>query len=67
MENKDKHPLEGVEYGEEVCHDDGGLTDEEETKGPCETQQAQQGKSPHDPGPARKKIQRKTKVSVDNL
>lgn len=50
MEYEDKHSLEGVEYGEEVRHDNGGLADEEEAEGPCETQQAQQGERTHDPG-----------------
>lgn len=50
MENEDKHSLEGVEYGEEIRHDNRGLADEEEAEGPRETQQAQQGKSTHDPG-----------------
>lgn len=34
VEDKDEHSLEGVEYGEEVCHDNRGLVDEEEAKGP---------------------------------
>lgn len=50
MEDEDKHSLEGVEYGEEVCHDNRGLIDEEETEGPCETQQTQQSERTHDPG-----------------
>lgn len=50
MEDEDKHSLEGVEYGEEVCHDDRGLIDEEETKGPRQAQQTQQGEGTHDPG-----------------
>lgn len=56
MEDEDKHPLESVEYGEEVRHDNRGLIDEEETEGPCQTQQTQQGKGSHDPGS--KQIQR---------
>lgn len=50
MEDEDKHSLEGVEYGEEVCHDDRGLVDEEEAEGPRETQQTQQSEGTHDPG-----------------
>lgn len=50
MEDEDKHSLEGVEYGEEVCHYNRGLVDEEETKGPCQTQQTQQSEGAHDPG-----------------
>ena len=51
MEDEDEHSLEGVEYGEEVRHDDRGLVDEEEAEGPCEAQQEQQGEGPHDPRP----------------
>lgn len=51
MEDEDKHSLEGVEYGEEVRHDNGGLVDEEETEGPRQTQKTQQSKGTHDPGP----------------
>lgn len=50
MEDEDKHPLESVEYSEEVRHDNRGLVDEEETEGPRQAQQTQQGKSSHDPG-----------------
>lgn len=50
MEDEDKHSLEGVEYGEEVRHDNRGLVDEEETKGPRQTQQTQQSEGAHDPG-----------------
>lgn len=50
MEDEDKHSLEGVEYGEEVRHDNRGLIDEEETEGPRQTQQTQQGEGTHDPG-----------------
>lgn len=50
MEDEDKHSLEGVEYGEEVCHDNRGFIDEEETEGPRETQQTQQSEGAHDPG-----------------
>lgn len=59
VENEDKHSLEGVEYCEQVCHDNGSLTDEEEAEGPRETQQAQQGESSHDPRPKRCKTQTK--------
>lgn len=51
MEDEDEHPLERVEYGEEVRHDHGGLVDEEEAEGPRQTQQTQQGEGPHHPGP----------------
>lgn len=51
VENEDKHSLEGVEYGEEVRHDNRGLADEEEPERPGETEQTQQSKSTHDPGP----------------
>lgn len=50
VENEDKHSLEGVEYGEEVRHNNRGLADEEEPKRPGETEQTQQSKSTHDPG-----------------
>lgn len=50
MEDEDKHSLEGVEYGEEVRHDNRGLIDEEETKRPRQTQKTQQSEGPHDPG-----------------
>lgn len=50
VEDEDKHSLESVEYGEEVCHDDRGLVDEEEAEGPREAQQTQQGEGPHHPG-----------------
>ncbi len=50
MEDEDKHSLEGVEYGEEVRHDDRGLIDEEETERPRETEQEQQREGTHDPG-----------------
>lgn len=52
MEDEDKHSLEGVEYGEEVRHDDRGLVDEEEAEGPREAQQTQQGEGTHHPGSA---------------
>lgn len=51
MEDEDKHSLEGVEDGEEVRHDDGGLVDEEEAEGPGQPEQEQQSEGAHDPGP----------------
>lgn len=50
MEDEDKHSLEGVEDGEEVRHDDGGLVDEEEAEGPGQPEQEQQSEGAHDPG-----------------
>jgi len=62
VEDEDEHSLEGVEYGEEVRHDNRGLIDEEETEGPGETQQKQQSEGPHDPGPeGRQEKKAKTK------
>lgn len=50
MKDEDEHSLKGVEYCEEVRHDDGGFTDEEETERPRESQQKEQSKGTHDPG-----------------
>lgn len=67
MEDEDEHPLEGVEYGKQVCHDNRGLVDEEETKGPGETQQTEQSEGAHDPGPEReRKETKKTKKRRTN-
>lgn len=66
MEDEDKHSLEGVENGEEVRHDNRGFVDEEEPKGPCQTQQTQQSKGTHDPGSKgqRKQTQAEDKSSM---
>ena len=61
VEYEDKHSLEGVEDGEKVRHDNRGLADEEEAEGPCKTQEAQQGKSTHDPGSVGQQSNRKRK------
>lgn len=58
MEDEDKHSLKRVEYGEEVCHDNRGLIDEEETKGPRQTQKTQQSEGTHDPGSEGQQTQR---------
>lgn len=50
MEDKDEHPLQSVEDGEEVRHDNGGLVEEEQTKGPGQTQEKEQGESSKHPG-----------------
>lgn len=50
MEDKDEHPLQSVEDGEEVRHDNGGLVEEEQTKGPGQTQEKEQGKRSKHPG-----------------
>lgn len=61
VKNEDEHSLEGVEYCEQVCHDNRGLTNKKETEGPCEAQQAQQGESSHDPRPGKQKQKSKLK------
>lgn len=58
MEDEDKHSLKRVEYGEEVCHDNRGLIDEEETKRPRQTQKTQQSEGTHDPGSEGQQTQR---------
>lgn len=60
VENEDKHSLEGVEYGEEVRHNNRGLADEEEPKRPGETEQTQQSKSTHDPGSEGRQMRHRT-------
>lgn len=50
VEDKDEHPLQSVEDGEEVRHDNGGLVEEEQTKGPGQTQEKEQGESSKHPG-----------------
>lgn len=50
VEDKDEHPLQSVEDGEEVRHDNGGLVEEEQTKGPGQTQEKEQGKRSKHPG-----------------
>lgn len=61
VEDEDKHSLEGVEYGEEVRHDDRGLVDEEEAEGPREAQQTQQSEGAHDPGSEGRQKEKKNK------
>lgn len=69
MEDEDKHSLEGVEYGEEVRHDHRGLIDEEQTKGPRQTEQAQQSEGTHDPGSKgeQRQTQQRTHSSVRGI
>lgn len=45
VEDEDEHALEGVEGGEEVCHNDSVLIDEQQTKGPRQTQKEEQSDS----------------------
>lgn len=40
VEDEDEHALQGVEDGEEVGHDHGRLVEEEQAKGPRQSQQA---------------------------
>lgn len=54
MEDEDKHSLQGVEDGEEVRHHDGRLVEEEQTEGPGQAQQAQQGERPQHPRPGKR-------------
>lgn len=61
MEDEYKHSLERVEDGEEVCHDNRGLINKEEAKGPCESQQTQKSKGTHDPGSDGQNIKTHTK------
>lgn len=65
MEDEDEHSLEGVEYGEEVCHNHRGLADEEETEGPRQTQQTQQSKGTHNPGPGGQKTKKKQNTKTN--
>lgn len=51
MEHEDEHPLQRVEDGEEVRHDDGGVVEEEEAKSPSQAQQAEEGERSQHPGP----------------
>lgn len=46
MEDKDEHPLQGVEDGEEVRHHDGGVVEEKQAEGPGQPQQAEEDKRP---------------------
>lgn len=50
VEDEDKHSLKRVEYGEEVCHDNRGLVDEEEAERPRQAQKTEQSEGTHDPG-----------------
>lgn len=67
MEDEDKHSLKSVEYGEEVCHDNRGLIDEEETKRPRQTQKTQQSEGTHDPGSEGQQTQREDKSSMRGI
>lgn len=42
VEDKDEHPLQGVEDGEEVRHHDGGVVEEEQAEGPGQPKQAEE-------------------------
>lgn len=52
MENEDEHPLQSVEDSEEVSHDNGGLVEKEQTKGPRKPQETEQSECSQHPGPA---------------
>lgn len=39
MEDEDEHPLQSVEDGKQVSHDNGGFIEEEQAEGPREPQQ----------------------------
>lgn len=49
MEDEDEHALEGIEGGEKVGHNYCVFIDKEETKGPRQPQQEQQGNGPQSP------------------
>lgn len=55
VEHEDEHPLQRVEDGEEVRHDDGGVVEEEEAEGPRQAQQAEEGERSQHPRPAGRK------------
>lgn len=42
MEDEDEHPLQCVEDGEEVSHDDGRVVQEEQAERPGEAEQTEQ-------------------------
>lgn len=50
MKDENEDPLEGVEGGEEIGHDDRLLVDEEEAEGPGEAEQEEQRDGPQGPG-----------------
>lgn len=52
VEHEDEHPLQRIEDGEEVRHDDGGVIEEEEAKSPRQAQQAEEGERSQNPRPA---------------
>lgn len=52
VEHEDEHPLQRVEDGEEVRHDDGGVVEEEEAKSPRQAQQAEECEGSQHPRPA---------------
>lgn len=39
VKDEDEHPLQSVEDGEEVSHNNGRFIEEEQAKGPCEPHQ----------------------------
>lgn len=49
VEDKDEHPLQGVEDGEQVGHDHCALVDIHQAKGPRQAQQTEQGNGPDHP------------------
>ena len=66
MEDEDEHPLQRVEDGEEVGHDDGALVDVHQAKGPRQAQQAEQRNGSNHPGPRKKhEADRVVKVRIN--
>lgn len=52
VEDEDEHPLQRVEDGEEVGHDDGRIVQEEQPEGPGEAKQTEQSERSQHPRPA---------------